>query len=389
MFRALAFLTVAVLLATVPVAAQDFDYCGDVNADGVINVSDAIYLIYSFVDGPAPEAGRGDVDFRAGINLGDVRYLIGYMFWAWPPGGCPPFDPYTIEINDADTVFLPPVEVPAGDGEFSLPVVLLSQNTISDLILPFSIETLGGTVTIDSVHLAESLPPTVYIRTVYSGNESGVVGFSGIAQGLDPGLHLLARVHCSYSSCPGGTVELSPITGPQNIETHYVYGPWGGSNDAQTIAYPTIATGEQLSFANMILDTDSLYFQALAEDSDPAAQTFMILSDGDAFSWTLDDGPAWIETDKTFGTSGETVSVTVHGAGLTPGTHYGEITVSADHALNAPQTVQVIFRLKAQYPSLDANCDGIFNITDVVAQIQYIFGDGIIPCDPCTGEPTE
>jgi hypothetical protein len=65
---------------------------GDVNADGVINVTDVVYLInYLFLvpPGPAPVPQEaGDANCDGVINVTDVVYLINYLFLV-PPGPPP------------------------------------------------------------------------------------------------------------------------------------------------------------------------------------------------------------------------------------------------------------------------------------------------------------
>jgi hypothetical protein len=67
---------------------------GDVNDDGVINVTDVVYLInYLFLvpPGPAPiPSEAGDVNCDGVINVTDVVYLINFLFLVppGPPPGC-------------------------------------------------------------------------------------------------------------------------------------------------------------------------------------------------------------------------------------------------------------------------------------------------------------
>jgi uncharacterized delta-60 repeat protein len=63
---------------------------GDANGDGVINVTDVVYLInYLFIDGPAPDPVLvGDVNCDGVVNVTDVVYLINYLFIGGPPP-CP------------------------------------------------------------------------------------------------------------------------------------------------------------------------------------------------------------------------------------------------------------------------------------------------------------
>lgn len=63
---------------------------GDVNRDGVINISDVVYLInYLFIGGPAPDPLElGDANCDGVVNGADVVYLINYLFIGGPPPQC-------------------------------------------------------------------------------------------------------------------------------------------------------------------------------------------------------------------------------------------------------------------------------------------------------------
>ncbi len=64
---------------------------GDVNANGVINAADVVYLInYLYIGGPEPiPLETGDPNCNGLINAADVVYLINYLYI----GGPPPCDP--------------------------------------------------------------------------------------------------------------------------------------------------------------------------------------------------------------------------------------------------------------------------------------------------------
>lgn len=60
---------------------------GDVNKDGLINLSDIIFLVnYIYKGGPAPNPQYlGNVNGDAGVNLGDIIYLVNFVFKGGPP----------------------------------------------------------------------------------------------------------------------------------------------------------------------------------------------------------------------------------------------------------------------------------------------------------------
>ena len=56
--------------------------CGDIDDNGVINISDLVYaLSYMFSDGPPPaNLASMDTDGSGSLNISDIVYLISYMF---------------------------------------------------------------------------------------------------------------------------------------------------------------------------------------------------------------------------------------------------------------------------------------------------------------------
>jgi len=56
--------------------------CGDCNADGNVNVSDAVFIInFVFVGGSEPEPMEsGEVNCDGGVNVSDAVYIINYVF---------------------------------------------------------------------------------------------------------------------------------------------------------------------------------------------------------------------------------------------------------------------------------------------------------------------
>jgi hypothetical protein len=70
--------------------------CGDVNNNGVVNLGDVVYLIaYLYKSGPAPVPSLcvGDVNNNNAVDLGDLVYLITYLYKGGPapdPNCCNP-----------------------------------------------------------------------------------------------------------------------------------------------------------------------------------------------------------------------------------------------------------------------------------------------------------
>ena len=59
---------------------------GDVDHSGIVNVGDLTYLVaYVFIDGPPPPCTEeGNVDGQSGecpIDIADVTFLVSYLLW--------------------------------------------------------------------------------------------------------------------------------------------------------------------------------------------------------------------------------------------------------------------------------------------------------------------
>jgi hypothetical protein len=247
--------------------------------------------------------------------------------------------------------------------------------------MPMHVNGLSGTIFFDSLHL-ESVLYSSAIRAKSASGSTGVIAFSIIDHDSDfaPGANRLALAFFHYTSSPGGTVSMDTVTTDPHTFLNYVYGP------SYAVGIPKVVLAAATTFPEMILQPDTLIFKAVAGYPNPNPQQFSILSSGESFSWTLSPPPpSWIGVDAASGASGGTVSVSPNTAGLSAGVHYGDVSVFSIGAQSSPQKVVVKLILEQQFLSLDANCDGAYNIADIVAQINYLFRGGSL-CNPCTGE---
>ncbi len=66
-------------------------FCGDADGNGIITISDAVFLIsYIFGGGAAPNPiCQGDADGTGIITISDAVYLITYIFGGGPAPHCP------------------------------------------------------------------------------------------------------------------------------------------------------------------------------------------------------------------------------------------------------------------------------------------------------------
>jgi PKD repeat protein len=77
---------------SIHVSSQEL-LCGDADGNGVVNISDAVYLVgYIFGSGPAPSPlEQADCDCSGTVNIADAVYLIAYIFGGGPEpcASCP------------------------------------------------------------------------------------------------------------------------------------------------------------------------------------------------------------------------------------------------------------------------------------------------------------
>jgi hypothetical protein len=70
--------------------SYDSHTVGDVNKDGALDLGDVIYLLnYLYKAGPVPEPlWTGDCNCDGSVELGDVIYLLNYLFKGGDPPAC-------------------------------------------------------------------------------------------------------------------------------------------------------------------------------------------------------------------------------------------------------------------------------------------------------------
>jgi hypothetical protein len=146
-------------------APQASAILGDVTGDGIVDIGDVVYLInYLFKNGTAPQNPiDADVDGSPGINIGDVLQLIGA---ALPPYSCSLF-PYTgvsVRVSSeirfsADLIF----SMQSGTEDTTyIKIIKNGGPDLMGMVIPLSYANQPNEVevTLDSVSFAGSIIPT-------------------------------------------------------------------------------------------------------------------------------------------------------------------------------------------------------------------------------------
>ena len=369
---------IAILFCSFSATAFAYNVCADVTQDESVNLGDFVYMLDAYRHGPSLPDGRGDIDYRQNHNLGDLRYLSNYIFSGCPEGSCPPFDPYDI-LPTNDSLIIPTGEIPAGSGTISFPITIINRGSVFDLMLPIVVNDLDSTIA--QINFVPFDLQPITIVEPFGALELLIISSGLILQDcIEPGINTLGMLEITYDASPGMTftVDTTSFGGPRFL--HHVY----GDLSYEEIGVPIVITTDVSPYGNMSVEPESLFFSTLTSIPITEPDTFTVETDGNPFSWTLTH-PDWLEVIPTEGISGQKVTVLPLTSGLQVGFHYGTITVTSYDAVGSPQDVIVELELKQTYPSFDANCDGSFDIDDIVLLVMYMFAGGDPPCDPCVG----
>ena len=164
----------------------------------------------------------------------------------------------------------------------------------------------------------------------------------------------LANVTLTFSNSAGTTT-----TNNNGHYSHNVSSGWSGtvtpSKEGYTFtpanrSYTSVTsdktyqdyTASPIISPGISLNRNQLTFGVDKAGNHSPSQTFLISnSGGGILNWTISDNTSWLNCSPTSGTNSGEVTVSVEASGLAAGTYYGTITVSAPHASNSPQYVNV------------------------------------------------
>ncbi len=111
---------------------------------------------------------------------------------------------------------------------------------------------------------------------------------------------------------------------------------------------------------NLIVDPDSLYFHGIEGGSSPAAQSFVISSDGDPLNFNIVENIGWAVPSPIQGTTVQTINVLINTIGLTAGTYIDSLRIDAAGAANSPQYVKLVLQLDPPPPVINTEPDEFY-----------------------------
>jgi len=133
--------------------------------------------------------------------------------------------------------------------------------------------------------------------------------------------------------------------------------------------------------SNLVLSEDTLYFQAIQGQANPAPQTVEITSDRDPVTFSLVEDVSWLLKSPSGGTPPQTVSVSVTTVGLTPDVYFDSVRIDAPDAVNSPQFLWVSLEVTPPPPVISVTpaqfgFSAVAGGSDPASQILNISNDG-------------
>ena len=195
-------------------------------------------------------------------------------------------------------------------------------------------------------------PATAQLNVTNQGG--GTLSFNAQVSANTPWLQVSPS---TGTATPAAAVPLTVTVTPGALGT----GTYSG-----IITVTSATTGESIPVSvtlaisganqNMVLSQTGLTFTAVEQGGSLLPQSFSILNTGQgSMTWSATatplSGGSWLSIDQSSGTvatpltGASPINVSVNASGLSAGTYYGQIVVTAPGAPNSPQSISVIFNV--------------------------------------------
>ncbi len=128
-----------------------------------------------------------------------------------------------------------------------------------------------------------------------------------------------------------GSSSVYKFVGGQGVGDYFPY--WTGRKVIRDTSF--------VAPMNLIVNPDTLYFEAVEGGSSPTLQPFTVASDGDPIDFNLVETADWFAVSPTQGTTFQTINVLPNTFGLSEGTYLDSVMVASGEADNSPQFVYI------------------------------------------------
>jgi hypothetical protein len=386
------FLVILGLTAVLSVSSASGQVCGNVNGDpgGSVDISDMVYLLNWLYDGPAPpNPSMADMDGRSGLTIADVTYFQQYLFGnpSGPAPDCSGGGTYSYAVAESDSIFLPRLlGIPESIESLVIPIVtVLQANTVGYYIPAIKAAESNGIFRFDSVSTQSGGSATeIYMGRKIWGDTLILVASGTYSSDVISGVRSYYGAHFTRVAPGLGDISFEATDRGDGDSRRFAV-----VKDDGDLYIPVVS---HLDDAPEFLQapTEELAFSAVRLFPSNDSYDLDITATMGTIDWEAETDADWLTLSSWTGTTPATLTVSVGEIDLPAGNYVGTINlhnVSGGYEYDQGIEIPVRLSLISPHPSMDANCDGLLNISDLTYLVNYLYGIplGPAPCDPCTG----
>lgn len=387
MIRTAVFLLIIILMLCVVHTGAQAQVCGNVNddPDGRINIADITWL-FAYLSGIAPPPNNmqtADIDDHTGVAPPDAVFFVRFIFGGLygPTLDCTPTQTYSYLVSTDDTIFIPRmIGIPDGVDEITLPVAASAAANTIGFYAPIIMNGPGSSDNF-SYKSATKVDIDGVISSFPGNTDTTVLLVSATAANLPAERTTYYSVTMKRDQAGVGSVMAEGVDFSAEWPLCVIKEDFN--------MYTPVIQYVDIRGYSVELSVAQLNFTSVLDFPPPdVIHTVEISSPADPINWSATYNASWLNVDFLSGTTPSSINVTIDPSGLDAGLYVDTISfVDDDYAAGSPVALPVYLTVKAPFPSMDANCDGNFNISDLAYIINYLFGipTGPPPCDPCTG----
>jgi len=275
---------------------------------------------------------------------------------AWGQG--PANDP-----GERDTLYVQSVSVDPGQ-KAVVEVNFFNDEELGALTIPLAWS--SPDITLDSVSFAGSRID--YINTkpasVYNDEQTTVFGAIVFFEAyIAPGEGLMATL---YFDVPSGTPDQFVYIDSTTYDpAELLFTNVDATNFTPEFVSGTITIGDPPLFPHIELSPSSMLFEATIGFPNPEGQALSITNSGEGtMTWSAGVSSGWLSVNPSSGTAPSTTSINVDISGLSEGTYYDTVVISAPDADNSPQYLPVTLEITKLPPNIVYSPDE-FNVSAV------------------------
>ena len=377
-------LAAVALLITFLIVGSSFSstLCGDVTDDDVLNIIDIVTIIDYTKGLPVTpfNAANADCDGVTGITLSDIVALSA-NFFAMIPLNCSISGSYSYSAAGNDTIYIPRLlDVPEEIDNVSLMIVGSFDQDAGGLFLPFLEQGTGSNAVFE---LISSIPSNLGVGSgTEIGNDTTLllqIDAYQYPHFLNNNENLLML---NYTRVSAGAGNIAPEAIDLDTPLDLVL-ERGSDLLVPVIAYYDATAGA----GGFELSTNSLTFNAFADSLAIETRLLGVGHNGLAVGYELETTESWLNVDINNGVTPATITVNADATGLGPLDYTGYIRINYENISQPADSILVTMSVhptgSITFPAGDLNCDGGFNILDLVYIVDFIFRGGptAFPCE--------